>query len=49
MGILSAYLLVYIVLRIGLMATGLDQVNGVVTVAATLKQPWVRLGDVSAS
>jgi trk system potassium uptake protein TrkH len=42
-------LLVYIVLMIGLMATGLDQVTAWSAVAATLNNLGPGLGDVAAS
>lgn len=48
-GFFSAYLLVYITLMIGLMATGLDQVTAWSAVAATLNNLGPGLGDVSSS
>lgn len=48
-GFFSAYLLIYIVLMIGLMATGLDQVTAWSAVAATLNNLGPGLGDVASS
>ncbi|MBM6550668.1 TrkH family potassium uptake protein [Marinomonas ostreistagni] len=48
-GFFSAYLLVYIILMIGLMATGIDQITAWSAVAATLNNLGPGLGEVSAS
>ncbi len=48
-GFFSAYLLVYVILMIGLMATGLDQITAWSAVAATLNNLGPGLGDVSAN
>ncbi|RDL44938.1 potassium transporter [Marinomonas piezotolerans] len=48
-GFFSAYLLVYVMLMIGLMATGIDQVTAWSAVAATLNNLGPGLGEVSAN
>lgn len=48
-GFFSAYLLVYVILMIGLMATGLDQLTAWSAVAATLNNLGPGLGDVAAN
>ncbi|WCN07420.1 TrkH family potassium uptake protein [Marinomonas mediterranea] len=48
-GFFSAYLIVYVILMIGLMATGIDQVTAWSAVAATLNNLGPGLGDVSAN
>ena len=48
-GFFSAYLLVYVILMIGLMATGLDQLTAWSAVAATLNNLGPGLGEVAAN
>jgi trk system potassium uptake protein TrkH len=48
-GFFSAYLLVYVMLMIGLMATGIDQVTAWSAVAATLNNLGPGLGEVAAN
>ncbi len=48
-GFFSAYLLVYVILMIGLMATGIDQVTAWSAVAATLNNLGPGLGEVAAN
>ncbi|MBJ7554892.1 TrkH family potassium uptake protein [Marinomonas spartinae] len=48
-GFFSAYLLVYVILMIGLMATGVDQVTAWSAVAATLNNLGPGLGSVSST
>jgi len=48
-GFFSAYLIIYIVLMVGLMATGLDQVTAWSAVAATLNNLGPGLGEVASS
>lgn len=48
-GFFSAYLLVYVLLMIGLMSLGLDQLTAWSAVAATLNNLGPGLGDVSAN
>lgn len=48
-GFFSAYLMIYIILMVGLMATGLDQVTAWSAVAATLNNLGPGLGEVAAN
>ncbi len=48
-GFFSAYLIVYVILMVGLMATGIDQVTAWSAVAATLNNLGPGLGEVSAN
>ncbi|WP_191601733.1 TrkH family potassium uptake protein [Marinomonas algicola] len=48
-GFFSAYLIVYVILMVGLMATGIDQVTAWSAVAATLNNLGPGLGEVAAN